>query len=350
MKKALLSILLFSCILFGAFAVPGITTPIPDNAGEYVYYKDSSFTRESYVGILAYDQATYQIRYYAPTDKENMLVEKEIAILLTVNPDANHWEMTGERILSTILPDTEDVDLVNYLHDFLYEFSARRGKVEFDYNTSFTNVEDYAQFGGDVTINYNLVVPIFNIESIVDSNGSTVLSCATIGQITDSSDRTFENFKGFPGEPEYKKAASKAKKAKTMKVSYGSQKITLDKNWEQTMENSWIKGEEAFLTLTSIPKVSESETLSEAYITRMLLESRQGSYVKYGVIPCGVENLAFSLFSESYESSSDKYIVTFRFFTKTAEGYDYLTMSAYKKQFEEQSAYYYKLLKSYSSN
>lgn len=350
MKRTILFSLLVSCIFFSAFAVPGIATPIPDQAGEFVYYKDSSFNRESYVGVLTYDQSTYQIRYYAPTDKENLLVEKDISILLTVNPEVDYWEMTGERILSTILPESEDVDLVNYLHDILYEFSARRGKVDFTYDTSFTHNEDYAQFGGNVCITYNLIVPMFNIESITDGDGNAVMKCVTIGQIKDSTDKSFENFKGFPAEPEYKKTAAKSKKEKSLSVSYGTQKITLDKSWSQAMENSWIKGDDAFLTLTSVPKVSDSDTLSQAYITRMMLESRQGAYIKYEISPwTSIEN-GFSLYSESYQPDSDKYIATFRLFTKTDTGFDYLTMSAFKQTLKAQEKYFNSILKSYSSN
>ena len=81
MKKLILSILTSIILSVAVTALPGVTQFIPDSAGEYVYYRDSSFTRESYIGLLMYDEATYQIRYFAPQDDEAKLPAKEIAIL-----------------------------------------------------------------------------------------------------------------------------------------------------------------------------------------------------------------------------------------------------------------------------
>ena len=129
MKKSFLSIL-FAFTFLSAFAVPGVKQFIPDASGEYVYYKDNTFKRESYIGILVYDDANYKIRYFAPTDEAAKLPEKEMSILVSVNKDSAFWDMTGEYIMTQVLPGTEDADLVNYLHDILYEFSARRNKME----------------------------------------------------------------------------------------------------------------------------------------------------------------------------------------------------------------------------
>ena len=190
MKKTILSLLSSIILTTVSFALPGTTSFIPDSAGEYAYYQDTSFTRESYVGILTYDEATYQIRYFAPQDNEAILPEKEIAILLTVDPRADVWTMTGEKIISTILPDTDDTDIVNYLHDLLYEFSARRIKADAVEDSSLQLDQDYAQFGGNVTITFDARVPVFNIRKITDEKGNAVLDCVTIGTIKSSEDNT----------------------------------------------------------------------------------------------------------------------------------------------------------------
>ena len=62
MKKIFLSITTFLLAL-SLFALPGITSKINDQSGQFVYYKDSSFARESYFGILIYDEGTYGVRY-----------------------------------------------------------------------------------------------------------------------------------------------------------------------------------------------------------------------------------------------------------------------------------------------
>jgi hypothetical protein len=62
MKKSFLSIL-FAFTFFSVFAVPGVKQFIPDASGEYVYYKDSTFKRESYIGILVYEVLPTGIRF-----------------------------------------------------------------------------------------------------------------------------------------------------------------------------------------------------------------------------------------------------------------------------------------------
>ena len=175
MKKLILSIITSIIITTAAFALPGFTSFIPDTAGEYVYYRDTSFTRESYIGILGYDDSTIQIRYFAPQDDTAMLPAKEIAILVTVDPKADFWNMTGEKIISTILPDTDDTDIVNYLHDLLYEFSARRiSQVAVESGKEIVD-QDYAQFGGKVALTFDARIPLFNIRTITDEKGNKIL-------------------------------------------------------------------------------------------------------------------------------------------------------------------------------
>ncbi len=124
MKKLLSSFFIF-ILCAGLFSMPVFESYIPDTSGEFVYYQDKSFERISYVGILYYDDETFQVRYYAPKDEAKFLPEKEINLLISVNPEADHWDMTGERILTSISPDpaSDDAQIVNYLHDLFYEFS-----------------------------------------------------------------------------------------------------------------------------------------------------------------------------------------------------------------------------------
>ena len=117
-KKSLFSVLffsLFSCL----FALPGVTKKIPDLSGQFVYYEDKSFERESYFGIIFYDEGTYGLRYFAPskTDVNPLLPKKDIQILFSLDITKKYVELTGERIISAITP--EDTDIINYLHDML---------------------------------------------------------------------------------------------------------------------------------------------------------------------------------------------------------------------------------------
>ena len=83
MKKFLLSLLILN-FSFLIFSMPGFESYIPDTSGDFIYYKDNSFVRESYVGILMYNESTFQVRYYAPVDKENKLPEMDIGILISI--------------------------------------------------------------------------------------------------------------------------------------------------------------------------------------------------------------------------------------------------------------------------
>jgi len=73
--KPLKKITLFAAALFAAANL----FALPDASGEYVYYRDSSFNRESYIGFLYYDDSTYEARYYAPPTES--LAEKNIDML-----------------------------------------------------------------------------------------------------------------------------------------------------------------------------------------------------------------------------------------------------------------------------
>ena len=123
MKKICFLFSIFILSISASFALPHVNSSVPDFSGQYVYYKDTSFERESYIGIVYYDESTYGLRYYAPaTGKGSKFQpEKNIHILFTIDPDMENLELTGERILTSITPD--DTDLVNYIHDFFYEMT-----------------------------------------------------------------------------------------------------------------------------------------------------------------------------------------------------------------------------------
>ncbi len=349
MKKTILSIITTILLTASVFALPGFTSFIPDSAGEYVYYRDSSFTRESYIGILMYDEATYQIRYIAPQDNKAMLPEKEIALLLTVDTKSDFWNMTGEKIISTILPDTDDTDIVNYLHDLLYEFSARRIKIDAVESDKVLSDEDYAQFGGKVTITYDARVPLFNIRTISDEKGSKVMNCVTIGTIKSSEDKTFSQFNGISADkPAVQKETKAVSKAKSCK--FENRSVTLDENWEQKMENFWTLGNDSLITMSALPKVSENKTLNDLYVQRKLMESSEGSFIDFA--NCEI----------SYTQAKDSYkIVTLSHFpenkvnvcltkilTRNKDGgFDYFSISTYQTAYLKSPSYFDKIVKSY---
>lgn len=352
MKKTLLTliILTFATTLF---ALPGFTPFIPDTAGEYVYYRDYSFARESYVGILNYDDTSYQIRYYAPASREHAAVEKDLAILFSINPDADYLDMTGERILGEVGPESEeDVDILNYMHDVLYEFTSRRIKAGEITEEPYNSTQDYEQFGGKVTICYDSLIPLYNIKSIRGTDGSLILSCITFGRIVNGEDTSFEDFKGLVAAKPYHAPSKKKIKGKTKKFeTQEGQKITLDTNWEQAMDNCWMYGDEAFLTIATIPTYFEDRTINDLFVLRRITESTGGSYIDFENIELIVDskkNLT-KITARSSQSQNGKIVYIIKELTTNPdkETSSYVSLAAYEDSYLEKSNYYTKLLKSF---
>ena len=369
MKK--LFALLISFLLTSAlFAIPGFKSYLPDASGQYVYYRDYSFTRESYIGILTYDEATYQIRYFAPSDLEKSLPQKEIALLLTVNPDSTFWDMTGERILTTILPDDDSVDIMNYLHDILYDFSSFRNKLDdlspenenYKWGNNFwengvTVKQDYEQFGGEVLITYDCLIPLFNIKQIISSDGTVGLSCCSFGCLRSNDDESFNNFVGFK-EYDVQKDSHKSriyKNAKKIKHKCGTHSVVIDKNWQVDEESDYfcMLNDDAVITMISVPNFTSNQLQNDFYTIRSYLTSVLSSYINLDLceLHYAPKMNNFKIVKESYqpkEANVSNYIKTVEIFTRTKEnGFDYFSMIMFKKAYLENMAYFEKILKTY---
>jgi len=350
MKKITIFISLL-LISISAFAMPTFKSFVPDTSGEFVFYRDSSFKRESYVGILYYDDSTFEIRYYAPVykDEETLLPEKDLTLLITVKPDNPFWEMTGERILGTVLPGTDDAELVNYMHDLLYEFSSRRSKTEVispENQKSESIFTDFVQFGGNSKINYDCLVPLFNIRSIENEKGEKVFDCITFGSLKDSSDTIFSDFKGFSNINQ--KASKSYKKSKAKNISYETQQISVDENWIQQMENIWTLNDDSFITLSIIPSVSTNDSLAAQFVTRKLLLSTQGTYTDFANSIVIEKNNQIKIISDSFQPASGKSIHNVKILSKKSDNsFDYFSIATYSNAYKANQAYYEKIIKSY---
>lgn len=371
MKKLFLSLSLFLCGMLTAFAMPGFTSFIKDNSGQYVYYHDSSFVRESYIGILTYDDSTYQVRYYAPKDEKKKLPEKDVAILMTVNPEANGWEMTGERLMSRITSSQEDVDLINYIHDLLYEFASRRSKIEFspndddyvwsnDFNENgIKRTQEYFQFGGTVTINFDCLIPLFNIKSITTADGDVVFRCCTIGCLKSSDDKSFNEFKGIKAPNMNIKTGDTASSSdtvfsakKTHKHVCGNRSVTLDQNWSYSEEspNICTLGNDSVITMFTIPMLADDKKQNEFYSIFAFLNSVYTKYIDLSSceLSYNKKKKAYTITVDSYIPESTSFITASNILLENPQGgYDVLTLSTYKKPYETNQDYFKKILSSY---
>ena len=352
LKKIITTLIILNVALLSMWALPGFESFIPDSSGEYVYYEDTTFLRKSYIGLLYFDNSTIQVRYYAPADTEKKLPENEISILITVDPEAPHWKMTGERILSTITPNTDDVELVNYLHDMLYEFSSHRILVE-DLNARDIEIyQDFPQFGGDVVICYDCTIPMFNIRDIENDNGDKLLKCVTVGQLTSNSDPSFDNFKGIP-DTDVKKTWKRYKKSSTVTTSFENQSVDLDKNWTQKMDNLWaMNNDDSMLSLntTTIPPLNDP-TKVENFLIRYFTKGNQNSYLVYETLEIKEDDDKLLIQAETYNPTSKKSVVNNIIIAKNKDPkyIDFFTLATYKQPWVTNKKYYEKIIDSYEN-
>ncbi len=348
--------MILAVISTGLFATAGFyddeakIKTVSDFSGSYVYYKDNSFNRTSYIGILFYNPQAYQIRYYAPSDDEQKLSEKDISLLISVNASSPYWDITGERIINTIIPDSEDIAIINYLHDILYEFFARRYKMGFRSEVDFSAIQDYEQFGGNVTIVFNQIVPIFNIRDIISENGTKVLECVTFGQVTTNEDKSFNNFKGLPQIPAQnnKIKASKIKKNGKQVINYNNTILALDKNWTQAMENCYAFGDNALVTIMTAQTESEVSEMQQIENLRNLLIG-PGFYTDFAncSVYYHIKKGQFYILSKIYEPQAATYTTIDKIYSHKDNNSYLLTVAAKQTFYEENKSYFTAIMDSF---
>ncbi|MCR5612753.1 hypothetical protein [Treponema sp.] len=320
MKKHLLIICSIFVLATNLFAIPGVErTPYEEIPGEFIYFRDYSFNRESYVGFLMYDKATYAVRYFAPATET--LPYKNIELLFTINPDKDYVDMTGERFVTTITPD--DTEIINYMHDLVYELCARRKKaglispeVELNpelnplvkYNSSsvfmdngFVSREDYAQFGGDVFVYYDYLMPIFNIKKIVSNSGEEIFKAVAIGRLFRTDYEEFSKF--FPRDmKELKITHKKAKKnPKKVVVTEGNATITFDENWQSAgnLKNFFLEGDSASIRILPIQKAAYMY-----YVKTALYSFSPDSYKPLSKVSCIRQKDRITFYATVYEEKN----------------------------------------------
>ena len=350
-KKSLISFSIFIFQLSVSFALPAITPSVPDFSGQYVYYRDTSFERESYIGIVYYDESTYGLRYYAPAvkTKKDAKPEKSIYILFTIDSKKENLELTGERILSAITP--EDTDLVNYIHDFIYEMTKRRQSAG-EVIAPKSEYQDYEQFGGNVTLYFNPLIPIFNLEKIVSVDKKTVLQIVTAGQLISAEDQSFAKFMGIDEKfTDKNHKFKKDKKAKPVAISYKATensaelKATLDSSWNAAAENFYTLGNLSVFTVNEVTSPMEGQI---DVLKRRLLLGTEFVYPNW--VNQKIEAKATgTLFTQiSYHAESDTYTYDFKFLreidTKTVGLY---TLTVFAGAYEPNKKYFNAILNSF---
>ncbi len=339
-KKLFLSVCIFIAGTF-AFSIPGVKSKIADKSGEYIFYRDLSFKTPAVIGFVFYDDSTYAIRFYSSEEK------KDITLYISINPKNKALEFTGETINGMVSQD--DSDIVNYLHDLFYEFTERRQKAELKNYGSKTVQENFTQFGGNVSIKYNTLVPVFNIESIVSYDGKPLFSLITHGCLTSSSDTSFTDFNGFDsGLPKDKKRVFKLESAKKFKASFEKINFELDGNWQQGMENLWLLGENALITVVSlqVPQEFSSEDFINS-MTRTLACGTAGSYLLWEQLNIKQSDESVKIQSVFFQSDFNNVTRDFQFLKVSGDGKTYLfKLTVFDGVYQQNKKYFDSIVKS----
>ena len=345
--KTIACAVVFLCIQ-AAHALPGFTPYIEDASGEYVYYEDKTFTRKSYVGFLRYDEATYAARYYAP--KTNKDAPLSVTIFVTVDPSADYMKITGEKQIAQGSP--RDGEIVNYLEDMLYTLNAHRIKAGSIARENERIVpDDIMQFGGDVVVEYDYLIPLFNLKRIArGSDMSMLFDVVTVGKLASSSDAAFSNFSGLPESyADKKKSPRKKTQAKKTAFSFDGQKVDADDAWVQKMDNMWMLGDDAVISMASLPKSVGDTPRSEALMIRRLLEGNGTSYADWRYVSVRNADRSCTLGAVFYDGAKKKAARIVRKLTKMSDGsYAFFTLSVFEDAYSADKSYFDRIVDSYT--
>ncbi len=350
--KKILFLSLFAIQFSFFYSLPAVSNSIPDFSGQYVYYHDMSFQRESYIGILYYDDSTYAIRYYAPaTGKGNSFKpEKIIHILFTVDPEKKDLELTGERILSTIQPD--DTDLINYIHDFFYEMTKRRQNVG-ELSQPKSDYQDYAQFGGSVTLYFNPLIPVFNLERIESASKKILLQIVTAGQLISGEDQSFAKFAGIEEKFNDKNHKfKKNKKAKPIEINYKANenstelKAKLDTSWNAAAENFYTLENLAVFTVNEVTSPMENQI---PLLKRRLLLGNELVYPNWKSQKIETKANGTLFTQVSYHSETDSYTYDFKYLHEIdSKTVGLFTLTVFAGAYESNKKYFNAILASFN--
>ena len=235
LKKTFVSLFVIFVISLSVFSLPGFEENLPTESGEYVYYRDFTFAKETYIGFLYYSEDSIGVRCFSNGNFD-------VTILFSMDKSKDYIELTGERIVTQVTP--KDVEIVNYIHDMIYELSSRRKKVQNEFLTlneqnspvtkQFVVDQDFVQFGGQVQIVFDGSLPIFNLESITDIYSTKVLlKAVTMGTLADSADTSFEKFTGFETTPLVQEVVKKKKLSRKEQKLFEETKQVYDSSWQK---------------------------------------------------------------------------------------------------------------------
>ena len=262
MKK----ILSFGFLLFFLFTAEGFKLIAEEKSawegtesGDYLIYQDLSWKEPTWAGFLYYNDNTIGSFVYTSNGKvfAKVLFSGEIL--------NGEFVITGQNNISGINTDPAYTYAVNYLMEMLPKLYAWKSQnlIESLIIKTGSKTVDEEQFGGESEVKFQSYIPLFHVKEILDSNKEKAFELVEMGKIKD--EKTFFDFKPLE---DAKPIASKFvlnSKAKKETRTVDGVKLSLDSQWKQIADNTFLMGNEAFLNvntldLKTIPDIKGRET------------------------------------------------------------------------------------------
>ena len=164
--------------------------------------------------------------------------------------------------------------------------------------------------------------------------------------------KSFEGFKGLLPAKDYHAPTKTKIKGKAAKYkTQDGQQITLDSNWQAAADNMWMCGEEAFISIASIPQYFEDQALNDLFVLRRILESTGGSYtdIEGAEFTFDVKKYTIKILTRASQPENKRIVYVFKQITTNPkkELNSYLSLAAWEDSYLEKSSYYTKLLKTF---
>lgn len=245
-------------------------------SGDYVIYRDYSWKAPTWIGFLYYNDETYGA-FIRTDEPEN---PRTVSILFSTTVENGQLVLTGQQIISSITQD--DTLGVNYLMGLLpklYELKTfpRAGKAPFGTATVRKQMEE---FGGSVTLDFQSFVPIFHLKTLRSAKKETVLELTEIGSINGNGESVFYGYSPAAAQQGSNVfTLDKAAKKETITVSGIS--LHLDSQWKKIADNSFLCGDTAFLTVSTVTMPpAENGNLLSVYERLLRLLTASSPYAK----------------------------------------------------------------------
>ena len=196
-------------------------------SGDYLIYQDLSWKEPTWAGFLYYNDNTIGSFLYTSNGKvfAKVLFSGEIL--------NGEFVITGQNNISGINTDPSYTYAINYL-------IIKTG----------SKTVDEEQFGGESEVKFQSYIPLFHVKEILDSNKEKAFELVEMGKIRD--EKTFFDFKPLEdAKPLESKFVLNSKAKKETKTVDGV-KLSLDSQWKQIADNTFLMGNEAFLNVNTI--------------------------------------------------------------------------------------------------